>query len=337
MPKRLLPTSLLFDCRVQGSGFAPVASRIPELLKSLNAGRVIEWQVASLGSSKDPAKLDSAFAGLKDADYDGDNAFSIEFEDGVSLGGSRKSKRKGGTFKLAMYLPVTAKEPIAQRSESAWEAASYLAEHFPVLECSVRRVGGSDFLICPFPPLAQTAWQILFVNQRGVAESYDEPSRFWDAGWERREDFASGSLLGRGLKLADDVEYLEQVVPMQWDLIRAARAGLTEYFQPVLAEEEEPVYRKGESVLHPVGHAAGENLVEFSCYLGDGQHMPGWEIMNLWNLREEGKLPDGRKVDTVRVVFYTREMAMSERRPLLDIGVRVFYQDGLRNIAEITE
>ena len=36
---------------------------------------------------------------------------------------------------------------------------------------------------------------------------------------------------------------------------------------------------------------------------------------------------EGRPVDTVRIVFLEEWMARRERRPLLDVGARVFFMD----------
>jgi hypothetical protein len=86
------------------------------------------------------------------------------------------------------------------------------------------------------------------------------------------------------------------------------------------------VYRRGGPFLQTVGHVAGENVVELSCYLPPDEHLPGWEILNVFALLQRGSLPDGRRVEAVRVVFFDRASAEIEKRPLLDVGASVFWQ-----------
>ena len=326
--------SLILNAKVDtGGSFSAGVHRFPEMFRAAGVSLDAKFEVTPGG--KKEKSLERALLGLDDGAGGEDNTLSVGWEDGLSLEAALHPKRTAGKLNLIVTLPVGKDRDFVQRSDQAGRLASFLASAFPVAEMFAVRSGGSKLRICPHPPLAITPWQMVFVSERSVAGSYDDPRAFWNAGWERREDFASGSLLVRGEFVDDDVAYLERVVPMQWKLARAAKAGLTKYFRPVYEDEVEAIYRQGESVLHPSGYVEGQRLAEFTCYVGADEHIPGWEIYGLWGIRKEGKLSDGRAVDTVRVVFADRDMALRERRPLLDIGARVFYD--YTSITEITE
>lgn len=72
----------------------------------------------------------------------------------------------------------------------------------------------------------------------------------------------------------------------------------------------------------PVGRARDW----FSENLG-GPGGPAVRTEGYYAQMEAEKLPDSRLVKTVRVVFPSREMAMQEGVPLLDVGVTVVYLD----------
>lgn len=92
------------------------------------------------------------------------------------------------------------------------------------------------------------------------------------------------------------------------------------------APDELELFEAGDKRLYPVGvDAAG--IFELSCLLERGAHVRGWEIFQLWEIRERRQLPDGHPVSGIRVVFLEQWMAESKKRPLLDIGAQVFYED----------
>ena len=59
----------------------------------------------------------------------------------------------------------------------------------------------------------------------------------------------------------------------------------------------------------------------------DPRHVLIQEIHEVRALVKAKKDREGRPVDTVRVVFAEEWMARRERRPLLDVGARVFFMD----------
>jgi hypothetical protein len=72
-----------------------------------------------------------------------------------------------------------------------------------------------------------------------------------------------------------------------------------------------------------------------SCVLPAGAHIPGWQITRLFELIEKKQVPDGRPLDALRIVFLRRAEAEQEKRPLLDIGVQVYWQSDTGDIVAV--
>ncbi len=122
-------------------------------------------------------------------------------------------------------------------------------------------------------------------------------------------------------------QLLEQVLDGHWTMARASRAGRTEFTLPQPTQVEHAIYRRGDRAMQMVCYHADEHFIELACALQPGQHVNGWEIFDLWFHLAEAKLPDGKRLRGAHVVFLDRTSAEQEKRPLLDIGARVFYQD----------
>jgi hypothetical protein len=92
--------------------------------------------------------------------------------------------------------------------------------------------------------------------------------------------------------------------------------------------------RAGYPALTLVGYDPDTRIVEFAGFVTKRPLVEGGEeprhvlIAEIHPIRElvlAGETDDGRPIDTVRVVFPHEWMARQERRPLLDVGARVFY------------
>lgn len=163
------------------------------------------------------------------------------------------------------------------------------------------------------------------------------PEDFWNSGWESIEWIDEQAILGRAMGVSDTASYLREVIPQQWALARVAKPGLCRYGMPTLTPEENEIYFSGPPALNLVGYDEAEASPELSCSLQPPQHVQGWEILNLYSFLQSGSLPDGRPVKGIRVVFLYESMARSERRPLLDIGVRVLYYDAHGHLQEMCD
>lgn len=191
-------------------------------------------------------------------------------------------------------------------------------------------------LCLPEIPIVGLNAHILAIPPERVALGYDSPDQFLKAGW-KRETVNGFLFLERGMKALDNAEYLKEILGHQWAMARAAKAHCTNYYWPKVEENEKAIYRSGSAALELVGYVVREKTVEFSCVLeSKNQHVQGWEVYTIFRLIQEKKTADDDRVEAVRVVFFERWMAEQERRPLLDVGARVFYhaQDG--NLKEVT-
>lgn len=204
-----------------------------------------------------------------------------------------------------------------------------------LLSASLERNGGGVACV-PAPPVAGYDRQLVVTTDNDVNDGYERPEAFWRAGWTVEEQ-GGRKLLTRCEEAVDSVDLLRAVRDAQWAMVRAARPKRTEYTGPAVEPDERPVYEEGSARLEPVGYVPSKQLVEYSCVLGAGQHVQGWEIYNLRSIVKKKKLPDGgQPVSTVRVVFLKQADAEGEKRPLLDVGVKVFYTDASGEIVEIT-
>jgi hypothetical protein len=177
----------------------------------------------------------------------------------------------------------------------------------------------------PLVPLAGTRRPLVLATDREVEQAYERPEEFWSAGW-KVERFGERALLTRCQDVITRGEIFRETRDHQWQMARAAMPGLTKFGYPRVADDEKDWFEDGQPRLEPVGqNEAG--LVEYACTLERGDHLQGFEIFYLWELVERKQFRDGKPLTAVRVVFLEEWMAVNEKRPLLDIGVQVFYED----------
>jgi len=84
-----------------------------------------------------------------------------------------------------------------------------------------------------------------------------------------------------------------------------------------------------------VGYVDAEEMFEFSCALREGEHIHGWEFFKLSHVRAAGRLMDGQPIKNVRVVFIDETVAQTEKRPLLDVSLCVYYYDQAGYLTEV--
>jgi hypothetical protein len=198
----------------------------------------------------------------------------------------------------------------------------------------------------PQPPLARYN-HIVTVTESEVAEAYDDPDSFWRC-WERVEQVGNLHICIRGLEDLDDEAWLARTFESTMHLARIAKPGKTRYLTPyrgaepaafapwweygdIIADE-----RAGYPALSFVGYDPSTRTVEYAGFCTntdiakggpDPRHVLIREIHEVRSLVKAKKDREGRPVDTVRIVFAEEWMARRERRPLLDVGARVFFMD----------
>jgi hypothetical protein len=195
----------------------------------------------------------------------------------------------------------------------------------PVVRAHVARVAA---VFAPAPPHAVPSHTLFIADRAEIERDYVDPGAYWGA-WEQATELSEGRvLLTRTLTVVDELEYKGRTYPAAWDMVRAAKPGLTHYgHSPTneLTEAERALFDSGEPTLTQVGYHPDEQWIEFTAMVPDGEHVRPREIFMLADLMAEQRLPDGRPLRSVRVTFPNRAMAEREARPLRDIGVTVQY------------
>ena len=218
-----------------------------------------------------------------------------------------------------------------------------LAPTVPGFSYAVLRREQSLTRFVPEPPLAR-AFHLTTINEHQVVEDYEDPDYFWKV-WDRVETVGDTRVCIRALEALDDVSWLGKTFESTMELVRLAKPKLTHYdmpsrippeFAPWWEYGDYQAKRAGQPALSYVGYEAATRTVEYAGFIaappyarpGDDsqRHVLIREIHGLRALVKARQDAEGRPVDTVRIVFPFEWMARQERRPLLDVGARVFFQ-----------
>ncbi len=198
----------------------------------------------------------------------------------------------------------------------------------------LRSSGGANCI--PELPVCGYKTHLCLTDKNEVDACYQDPAVFWES-WRTEARSGDRFLLTRGLDAVEDLAFLKQVSAAQWAMARAAKPGLTQYFNPNVDQAETAFYRSGPRHLELVGYLEDKRLVEYSGFLAEDAHITPEQIYQIAELAAVGALPDGRPVETVRVVFYEEAMAQREKRPLLDVGAKVYFENQEGDLVEIAE
>ncbi|MEW5868192.1 MAG: hypothetical protein AB1894_02880 [Chloroflexota bacterium] len=324
-PERILPDALLLRLDLHAESLPAAIRSCLDAITAIGLPQPQQWSI--------PQRSDALTQGLQDElqrlaalppdqpPYDG--WFGWPRGDELSVGAAEDEQRG---YLVRFSFAVDSADPGGLPARVG-DCARFCRVLLAASRVSNAMAGwvGAGAKCLPRVPLASNRSHLLLVTQSQVEAAYESPQDFWDSGWEQVEDFDEQKLLLRALQVRSSEEYILSVRAQQWALARAARPGLTRYALPELLPGEESAYRDGAATLEPVAYLPEVKLAEYSCYLESGEHVRGWEVYSLLGLLEAGQLPGGRPLEQVRVVFYDRQMAENEKRPLLDIGVQVLY------------
>lgn len=217
----------------------------------------------------------------------------------------------------------------------------------------IARDGGGAMEFVPLPPLARS-FHLVTTNEAQVAERYDDPQVFWRV-WETVEQLGELRLCIRHLDALEEEDWLARTFDDTMELARHALPKLTWYaknpgWYPGYAPWWEPGDPQDEKAGYPaltfVGYTAETRTLDYTGFVARGRlhesdgtprHVLIKEIHEVQRPLVRGKTREGQPVDTVRVVFAEEWMARQERRPLLDVGARVFYADGAGGVVEVVD
>ena len=205
--------------------------------------------------------------------------------------------------------------------------ARLMERGLPVGHGSLVRIGGGVTCLPRFKLVGHTSY-LVATRPENLADAFGDAERVVrDGGWTKR-DFGGVWLLTRALDAETNVEVLAAMRDGQWAMARLARAGVADYYHiDPPTEEAVPIFYVGEARVLAVGYLPDTRTAAYSCAIGEGEHIHGWEILHLRQLVRDGETPGGDPVERVSVLFPDRASAEREKRPLLDVGVIVEYYD----------
>lgn len=208
--------------------------------------------------------------------------------------------------------------------DSHYALVRALLARYPAMRAHILRSTNS---YAPTPPHARSGHLLYIAHRDDIAESYDNPEVYWQA-WDKVEPLdANRVLVTRALDIEDELDFKKSVYPRTWELARQARPKLTQYFAAEFRDFDIPYVDGPDAVATAAGYHPQEQWIEYTAYAPGDTHILPREILSFDKWLAEGKMPDDQPLKEVRVTFVNREMAMKERRPLLDIGCRVFYYE----------
>jgi hypothetical protein len=255
------------------------------------------------------------------------------------------------TYKVSLrYPPET--EPRADWIHTMVQVGRRALELPAFDHAAVKRTAGGFTCFMPEPPIAQTN-HFVVTTEAEVADAYDDPEAFWCA-WQTIDKLGERRLCTRGLADLDEHSWLARTFESTMDMARSAKAGLTTYYaKPYWGEEFAPWWEFGDyqaekagyPALAPVGYDPDTRAFELTGFITktplsaggpEPRHVLIREIYELRKLARRTQDREGRPLDAVNVIWPERWMAMSERRPLLDVGAKVFYLDGDKQRIPVT-
>ena len=339
------PTAISLDCHSECRDFRHYAAVVMESLRAVGLPAVLRW-MDDKERSGTGEEIAAALANLPDAPGPGAEGASLHFElDDGARGGMLASARyypdQGGTTFSSLNLRRVTRMADDDGAFIAFQdRCSALARELLTrvgLYSATLRTEGAGMRCLPEVPLVEDASRLAATNRAEVDASYESPDAFWKAGWTQVAEREGQILLARALDVATGTSPLMRIIDDQWAMARAAKPGLTDYKRPEVHPAEKPVFEAGAARLEAVGYSADEQLLEYSCVLERDEHLRGWEIFALANIVKQGAASDGRVVKTVRIVFLDEWAARQERRPLLDVGCRVFFTAEDGSLTELTD
>jgi len=294
----------------------PAASGVAELARA----RVGDGADALLAALRKRPDAQSAKVGLDDGD-----------------GGFLHFYREGADFAmwLSTKMPDTPDAFVARTAALADFCRDRLADGV-LLGAALERGGGTGACL-PLLPVVRKATHVVVSSRAAIEQAYADDAAFFGAGWESCEWTGDRVLLTRAMAVPAIGAFLAAVQEGHWAMARAARPKTVLYGLSEPFPEEEPVFSSGASRLRSVEHVAPDEAVAYACALAADEHLRPHDVRTLLKIVDAKKLANGLPAKSVRVVFETLESAQREKRPLLDIGVEVFYQSADDALAPVRD
>jgi hypothetical protein len=338
---------------VAGHAFSvPLAELVlayADAVKAAGGGEVVRFAASELGIEPGETRRGSLAAFRAALPKAGKTPHYAVFVTSLDL--ELEIYRGDDTFAVSLVYPSETK-PRADWIHTMVQVARRALELPAFHHAAVKRTPGGFTRFVPEPPIAQTN-HFVITTEAAVADAYDDPAPFWRA-WETIDKRGEHRLCTRGLADLDEHSWLGRTFESTMELARTAKAGLTTYYaKPYWGEEFAPWWELGDlndekagyPALAPVGYDPDTRAFELTGFITktplsaggpEPRHVLIREIYELRKLARRTQLRDGQPLDAVNVIWPERWMALSERRPLLDVGAKVLYLDADKQRVPVT-
>lgn len=335
-PTTAVMTTLDFTIRVRLENAVPEAAL--EMLHRLADAfklRLETWNATGSGDGFQAGGLAALRA------YVVSHSTSLEF---FSATGDPGDARVSASERNGIWsIDYAAYEGTAEWLDSAVLELRAAAGEVRLLDGAVSRGPANSLEFAPSPPIAKGNYAVLTTDAQ-VAAAYDDPAVFW-ASWDKIEDVKGHKLCTRALRALRDEYWLGETFEASMAMARAARPHLTEFPWIQLTGVEGPWWdfgdvqdeKAGWPMLDLVGYEPRTETVELAAKPGHDGHVLLQEIDTIRQLVSRGKTRDKKPVKCVRVVFLDEATARVEKRPLLDVGAKVYYMGKQAELVELTE
>ncbi|HWO24162.1 MAG TPA: hypothetical protein VNO30_35710, partial [Kofleriaceae bacterium] len=309
-----------------------------ELVRTAGGGEVVRFSASELGIEPGETRRGSLAAFRAALPKAGKKPHFARFVTSNDL--EFAIYRGEDTYEVSLRYPSET-EPRAAWIQTMVQVARRTLE-LPAFEsAAVKRTAGGFTKFVPEPPIAR-AHHFVITTEAEVAEAYDDPALFWRV-WQTIDRHGEHRLCTRGLDDLDEEPWLAHTFESTMALARAAKPGLTTYYaKPYWGEEfaawwefgDYQAEKAGYPALAPVGYDPETRAFELFGFITttpliqggpEPRHVLVREIYDLRTLVRRKQIREGQPLDAVNVIWPERWMAMSERRPLLDVGAHVFY------------
>lgn len=323
-----------------------------EALSTSEGGEVVEYHASNIGIAPDQMRRGPVAAlveALRKARKREDSATFVtdkELECFIARDESAYNAR-------IRYPAESHSRPEFPRWVEIMYAVARRAIAFPAFEhVVVARWPGPLTDFTPSPPLARTN-HLVTVTDAEVDAAYEDPDVFW-AAWDKIEKIGAVKLCTRALEALDNHAWMGRTFESQMAMARAAKPKLTEYTPKPFWDERFAAWwepgdlndeKAGQPALAPLGYDEETRAFELTGFItktplsqggSEPRHVLLRELYDWRRVAHMKKDKQGRPIDAVNVIWPEKWMAISERRPLLDCGLKVFYLDKAKQRVSVT-
>ncbi len=235
-------------------------------------------------------------------------------------------RKDDGTFRLVLHHLVEGVGEDALRAVLlGWaEVLRSLLRVDALTSAQLNRHSGGKCL--PHVPVAGSASHLVVCSAQEIEQAFTDPAAF-ERAWDRVEAHGDMRLYLRGLDAVSNPAFLAHILRGQMAMARAARPGLTRFYQPYFAHGERELLEAGEPTLTGVGYYPDRQIYEFAGHIPGTRELRVIDLLMAWMIAASGKVPGGGPVREVRAVFMDEAQATRAAKLLQEAKVVVYWED----------